>query len=226
MSFFESIPVPPPPEPVQRHRPVWMPSDAVIPGSVPAELMLIRTEQVAVAIGSVRAYPNGFEFTLHTRLRREDESGPGHADPLELHGYRRGTQVPDEVMRLGVMYADGRRVATRSGDRWPDEDGDSEQLVLQQNGGGGGDRTWDGDMWVYPLPPEGPVTFVASWPKHGVTETRAELDGAAIREAARRAVILWPEEPAFGPGTARSTGTITAVLSDDPGASSEPDRDL
>lgn len=137
MSFFESIPVPPPSEPVQRHRPVWMPSDAVIPGSVPAELMLIRTEQVAVAIGSVRAYPNGFEFTLHTRLRREDEGGPGHADPLELHGYRRGTQVPDEVMRLGVMYADGRRVATPSGDRWPDEDADSEQLVLQQNGGGG-----------------------------------------------------------------------------------------
>jgi hypothetical protein len=30
-----------------------MHSDAVIPGSVPGGLMLIRTEQVAVAIGSV-----------------------------------------------------------------------------------------------------------------------------------------------------------------------------
>jgi hypothetical protein len=51
-----------------------MRSDAVIPASVPAEVVLIRTEQVAVAVGSVRAYPNGFEFTLHIRLRREAES--------------------------------------------------------------------------------------------------------------------------------------------------------
>ena len=48
MSFFDSVPQPPPPpEPVRRHRPVWMRSDAVIPGLVPAELMLVRTEQVA-----------------------------------------------------------------------------------------------------------------------------------------------------------------------------------
>ena len=80
MSFFDSIPLPPaPPEPVRRRRPVWMRSDVVIPGSVPAEVVLIHTGQVAVAIGSVRAYPNGFEFTLHTRLRGEDESGPGRS---------------------------------------------------------------------------------------------------------------------------------------------------
>ena len=36
-------------------------------------------------------------------------------------------------------------------------------------------------------------------PKHGVTETRAEVDGAVIREAAGRAVILWPEEPSPSP---------------------------
>ena len=80
MSFFDSIPQPPaPPEPVRRRRPVWMRSDVVIPGSVPAEVVLAHTGQVAVAIGSVRAYPNGFEFTLHTRLRGEDESGPGRS---------------------------------------------------------------------------------------------------------------------------------------------------
>jgi len=53
-----------------------MRSDAVIPGLVPAELVLVRTEQVAVAIGGVHACPNGFEFTVHARLRREDEPGP------------------------------------------------------------------------------------------------------------------------------------------------------
>jgi hypothetical protein len=39
---------------------------------------------------------------------------------------------------------------------------------------------------VHPLPPEGPVTFVASWPEHGAAETRAELNGSAIREATAR----------------------------------------
>ena len=39
-------------------------------------------------------------------------------------------------------------------------------------------------MWVHPLPPDGPVTFVVSWLEQGVAETAVELDGAAIREAA------------------------------------------
>jgi hypothetical protein len=194
MSFFDSIPQPPPPpEPVLRPRPAWERPDEVIPGSVPAELLLIRTEQVAVAIGSVRAYPNGFEFTVHTRLRKEDETGPrvggppGHA--------RRGARQPDEALRLGVLYADGRRAATIGGPQRPEDEDEPGRLLLRQGGGGGSERRWDGNFWVHPLPPEGSVTFVASWLKYGVEETRAELDGAAIREAARRAIVLWPQEP-------------------------------
>jgi hypothetical protein len=176
-----------------------MRSDAVIPGSVPAEVVVARTEQVAVAVGSLRAYPNGFEFTLHTRLRREDESGPIVGDPLERHGRRVGP-VPDDALRLGVVYADGRRAATTSGHWRPDDDDDPQRLVLQENGGGGSACRWDGDFWVSPLPPPGPVTFVVSWLRYGVGEVRADLDGTAIGEAAGRAVILWPEEPEFEPG--------------------------
>ena len=61
-----------------------------------------------------------------------------------------------------------------------------------------------------------------------MTETRAEVDGAVIREAAGRAVILWPEEPEFEPGTAWSSHTMTAVASGDPGVGTEsgpPDPD-
>jgi hypothetical protein len=225
MSFFDSIPEPPPPEPVRQCRPAWMRSDAVIPGSVLAEVVLVRTEQVAVTVGSVRAYPNGFEFTLHTRLRREDETGPIVGDPLERHG-RRGEQAPEDVLRLGVMYADGRRAATTGGHWRPDDDDDPQRLVLHQNCGGGSARWWDGDLWAYPLPPEGPVTFVVSWLRHGVGETRADLDGAAIREAARRAVVLWPEEPEFGLGGAYGwrSNRVTAGEPDDPGAGAEPGR--
>src|SRR5260370_34025580 len=113
MRLLESIRQPPP-EPVRRRRrPAWMRSDAVIPGSVPAEVVLIRTEQVAVAVGSVRPYPNGFEITVHTRLRGDDENwGPGAAAPFEGHRHRRGPLVPEEALRLGVMSADGRLAAT------------------------------------------------------------------------------------------------------------------
>ena len=69
MSFFDSFPKPPPPEPRRHERPAWAQPEAAIPGSVPLEFILVRTDQVAVAIGSVRAYPNGFEFTVHARLR-------------------------------------------------------------------------------------------------------------------------------------------------------------
>jgi hypothetical protein len=166
----------------------------VIPGSVPAEIVLIRTEQVAVAVGSVRAYPNGFEFTLHGRFRHEDEaSGRGGADPFQRDDRALGARAPGDVLRLGVMYADGRRTATTAGHAVAGDDAD--RLILRQEGGGGSNRRWDWDFWVYPLPPDGPVTMVASWLEHGVAETCAELDGTAILEASRRAVILWPDEP-------------------------------
>jgi hypothetical protein len=195
MSFFDSIPqLPPPPKRVRQPRSAWEQPDAVIPGSVQGELMLIRTGQVAVAIGSICAYPNGFEFTAHVRVRGADEDKPVRHDPFD-RGDWRGSQAAGDALRLGVLYADGRRTATSAGHWRPDDKADPERLVLQHGGGGGDARRWDGRFWLHPLPPQGPVTFVASWREYEVAETRAELDGSAIREAARRVVILWPEEP-------------------------------
>lgn len=207
MSFFDSIPQPPP-EPEQWHRPSWLRPDTVIPASVRAELLLFRTDQVAVSVGSVRAYPNGFEFTVHTRLRRVDaEFGPS-GDPFSWHRRFGGAQAPGDVLRLGVLYADGRRTATTS--RQHLRDGDDGELVLNQQGGGGSARAWDQDFWVHPLPPDGPVTLVISWLEHAVTETRADLDGTEIRAAAARAVRLWPDDPGTDAGDtwAASTRTI------------------
>ena len=175
--------------------------DAVIPGSAPAELLLlVRTHEVAVAVGSVRAYPNGFEFTVHVRLRQEEFSwGEG---PFDWLGDLRTRLAPEQALRLGVLYADGRRAATTSHrPLMMDDEAGGEHLVLLQVGSGGSERQWDGDFWVHPLPPDGPVTFVASWLLYEVAETRAELDGSAIHEAAGRAVILWPDEPSLTSST-------------------------
>jgi len=200
-----------------------MQPETVLPGSVPAELLLMRTEAVAVGVGSLRAYPNGFKFTLHVRLRREDEQyRHGRSDPFDWHASGCPEMTRDRALRLGVLYADGRRTATTS--RRPMLPGGAEagELVLQQDGSSGSDRRWDADFWVHPLPPDGPVTFIASWLAHGVTETRAQVDGSAIRAAASRAIELWPDDPDHEPSSGWISRTITAGEPGEPGTKRPP----
>jgi hypothetical protein len=213
MSFFDSIPQPPPPEPERWRQPAWMRPDTVIPGSVPAEVLLVRTDRVAVAVGSVCAYPNGFEFTVHVRSRRVDDDFGPSGNPFSWHRRFAGAHAPDDALRLGVLYADGRRTATTSSRMHRDDS--SDELVLNQEGGGGDDRSWDQRFWLYPLPPDGPVTLIASWLQRDVTEARAELDGTAIRAAARRAVSLWPSEAEAESSASPTSSSISASKPDD-----------
>jgi hypothetical protein len=176
-----------------------------------------------VAVGSVRAYPNGFEFTVHVRLRRADEEhGHGMSDPFDWHASGSHGTTRDRALRLGILYADGRRAATTSRRPMHPEGGEAGELVLQQGGSSGSDLRWDGDFWVHPLPPDGPVTFVASWLAYGVTETRAQVEGSAIRAAASRAIELWPDDPDYAPGGGWTSSTITAGEPGEPGANSQP----
>jgi len=209
MSFFDSIPKPPPRAPERHPRPAWLRPEAVLPGSVQGELVLARTDEVAIAIGSIRAYPNGFEFTVHVRFREAAaDFGPGH-DPFSWHRRGHGGSGPPDVLRLGVAYADGRRTATTSGQPGPGDEDDG-QLRLMHQGGGGSALGFDQNFWLYPLPPQGPVAFVAAWLEFGVPEVTAEIDAAAIQAAAERAVVLWPEQPGDESCGAWNSETITA----------------
>jgi hypothetical protein len=68
-------------------------------------------------------------------------------------------------------------------------------------GGGGGGSSWSFSFWAWPLPPEGPLAFVVEWPKQGIELTQTEIDSALIRDAAKRAQILWPDpRPPVEPG--------------------------
>jgi hypothetical protein len=51
------------------------------------------------------------------------------------------------------------------------------------------------DYRVRPLPLLGPLAFICAWPGRGITSSRLEVDGAAIREAADAAVTLWLDDP-------------------------------
>ena len=220
MSFFDSVPQAPPPEPVPYARRAYMQPHGVLPGSVPGELLLLRTDEAAVSIGGICAYPNGFEFTTHVRRRGSRAAiAPGLSDPFDRMR-QRGPEASGDVLRLGVLYADGRRGATTGGPRLPD---DPEQVILMPGGGGGSAQRYDCRFWAHPLPPDGPVIFVAAWPEYAAAEAQAELEGGAIRAAATRAVTLWPEEEFKTPGPSVSSVTFTAVRrSDEPESETEP----
>ena len=59
------------------------------------------------------------------------------------------------------------------------------------------------------------MTLVVSWLEQGIPEARGELDGTAIRAAAQRAVVLWPDEADLEPGGAWRNSTIVAEASGD-----------
>jgi hypothetical protein len=192
MSFFEGLPLIPEPEPSEPPRPVWMKPEATLPGVVAQEIVVARNDNAAIAVTGLTAYPTGFEFTLSVVLRQEDRRG--RAFDRSFHRYYPDAEVEPEFLRLGVLFADGG-AATNLG-MHPYGDNEPTGPLLVPGGGGGGGRRYDMRHWVWPLPPPGPLVFVCEWPAYGIAESRAEIDADLIRDAATRAVRLWPDDEA------------------------------
>jgi len=46
---------------------------------------------------------------------------------------------------------------------------------------------------VWLLPPTGPLTFGCEWAACDMPETRADIDGQLILDAARHSIQIWPD---------------------------------
>jgi hypothetical protein len=196
MSFFE----PPAPQPRDEVEPVshpWAgPPNNVLGITLPVDVVLARSAKAVVTLGSILAYPEGFEFS-YLILVRDPEVGERLP---EMHHYRRRrgvaeTGLADDLFRFGLEFADGSRVTTleeyRGFAQPPDE---IKGPVLIPRGGGGSLDRWYGSYWVWPLPSEGSLAFVCEWPVADLPLARYELDAAPIRDAASRAQVLWEGE--------------------------------
>ncbi len=207
MDFF-----PPLPEPAEfdeldeEPQPTWMgaPED-VLPGVVPVELILGRSDSTVVLLTGIRAFPTGLEMSLGVRVRgpvrRRDLNGEVFDAPYD-HGMDADWQAGR--LKWGFELADGRRVTNV--DPWPDPSGaddggpgpagfadwEPDRPVLQGGGGGGGSRSVDRDYWLWPLPPPGRLLVVCQWPDQGIKTTSQELDAEPFLHAARRARPVWP----------------------------------
>ncbi|MGH3415951.1 MAG: hypothetical protein ACRDSS_05755 [Actinocrinis sp.] len=183
----------------------------VVPASVPVDLVLLRTEDVAVTIGLLRAYATGFEFTVDSRSRH---AAQGHRLGMINHYVPGSTDTGDDL-RLGLEFSDGRRAVLDEHGYPHSAESDPNAVVVMPGGGGGSDRSWSSRYWIHPLPSPGRLSFVATWPAFGVTEARVDVEADAILAASSRALELWPEAP--GPALGGSTfGVVTA---------GRPDRD-
>lgn len=138
-------------------------------------------------------YPAGMEFTLSLWLP------PGTDEwfdrPWELHDRhrrRRGGSVPppDDLLRFGILYPDGSKWTNLSWAFPGPEEEPVGPVVIGRGGSGGGD-SWEMDYWLWPLPGDGPLTFVAEWPALGIEESAASVDGGALDQAAAEAEVVW-----------------------------------
>jgi hypothetical protein len=196
MSFFE--PPARPPAGAARAKvvspPAWIaPPHNVLPGITPVQVIVARTDETVVAIAGIQAYPAGFSFTLSLRLRnlsaQEEQRLPYLFDSTDPED----DALAGDFLRFGVQFADGRKATTLERPPYDPEGQAPDRPVLREHGGGGGGTAWDMEYWLWPLPPAGPFAFVCAWPARGIAESRAEIDAAAILEAAESAVILWPD---------------------------------
>jgi hypothetical protein len=90
-----------------------------------------------------------------------------------------------------VRFADGRR-ADNDSRRWPHPAGDQPPdppWLYQSTSGPDG-----GHVWLWGLPPPGPLTFVWQWPAQQLPPSEVVLDAGLVLAAAARATSLWPEQ--------------------------------
>ena len=174
----------------------------MLPATWPVAVLLSRTDEVAISVLGAHVYPSGMtlRFLLASRKQQDD---PHALQALSLPLRARGGLEPDNILRLGVRYSDGRSWSSLG---QPDMlqtlevDFDETTPRLVPMGGSGNGKTYEQGMYLTPLPPDGPLEFLCAWPRYSIPETSATIDATGIITAAENAVELWPldeSEPEF-----------------------------
>lgn len=198
-------------EPDEPRRAQWMgPPDDVLAGVVPVELVLGRSENTAVLLHGIRAFPAGLEMTLGVRIRRR----PGRRDLHEEvfdgpYSHDMDGEWESGRLKWGFELADGRRVTNVDPSPYNEQPNREhphshtpedlawapERPVLQGGGGGGGPRSVDRQYWLWPLPPAGPLRVACQWPAQEIPLTVHDLDAAPFLDAAARSRPVWSPPP-------------------------------
>jgi hypothetical protein len=165
--------------------PEWFMPPQMIGGHVTGPVLIGRSGGLVVAARQVLAFPVGVEIEVEAHAH----GSPGGTAPVaaDLAGY--------PPIRFSVLFADGREAA--QDDEAGLRNGRGPMLVASRIESSSGDMDGREDvrlaLWIWPLPPPGPVTVTCSWLGRGLHDARLALDGGAIRAAASQAQPFWPE---------------------------------
>ena len=164
---------------------------------VPLQARIASGPDAVVVLNGCVAFTTGFQLWVGIRRREEPPPIP---DPRA----RRGPYEPVEMsLALGVRFVDGRSTSGsgrglghEASSYWKAWSEGKEPAVpvgpiVGASGGGGGGRRWDMHYWVWPLPPDGPMTITCEWPLGGIASGEVVVDGTRIRQAGEVSEKLW-----------------------------------
>lgn len=155
---------------------------------VPVSVVCVRrvaSSGAVVSITTVIAYPAGVRFALSVQV-------PGDGGELlaaasqSQSGSRLSGTIPDDAMRVGVEFSDGR-TAVPFYDAFLEPVGGEDAPCLVYRRGDGLPGYIEIEYWLAPLPPSGRLAVVLEWPIFGIERTELELPADVIREAASSA---------------------------------------
>src|SRR4051794_19951709 len=137
--------------------------------------LLGRTDSFAVGLGAVQVYPCGLLADLRLVSRT------GGLTP------RPGVPPVHETssVELRIRYADGQTGSLLPlpslGDSNDDKDDYPGEILVLPREQHGGPYEWHQEIWVSPLPPEGPVTLTVASGPHGLEPSSVEIEGIELR---------------------------------------------
>jgi len=202
-----------------------------IPGTIALDLLLGRTDEIAVALGGMAAYSTGLQFDLRVRQKTStrfvDDRGPQMRLHEQVMGARGRGGGGDDALLLGFGYPDGRTVTNVGAHRSPWEESD-DAPILHPGSGGGDHQAYDASFWLSPLP-RGDLAVICAWPARGVEEFHGVIGRRIIEDAVARVVELWPWSDDEEPRTSESPrlpklpsdSWFTTALGDQSGGSSQ-----
>lgn len=166
-----------------------------VPGAVPEPIVVAATPLVSI-VATLTVAEEVLGVTWHAICRRVPTGAA--RDQLALRDAARRGPLPDEFLRLGVAYDDGRSVTNLP---WDDEDEqdddapeDERSLAWRMAGGSGTPTVATASVLIVPGPDRGPVTLVCEWPSMGVGESRATVPEDVIDRARLLAITVEPIE--------------------------------
>ncbi|WP_405496083.1 hypothetical protein [Streptomyces sp. NBC_00096] len=169
--------------------PEWFAPPRMIGGFVAGPVVICRSDRLVVAVRQVLAYPVGLEIEVEAHARGASPGGPsGDAADVDLTG------PSQPLFRLG--FADGGDVLQDDETGLRGGRGPVMSLSRFEGSSDGPDNGEDVrlSLWLWPLPPPGPLTLSCSWPRRGLQDSGVvlDLDADAVRSAALRAQPFWP----------------------------------